>query len=133
MGTAGSHFPIQHLLNHILNEDKWNLLVPLRPSGVVKVPHIFSLLSQKWADKRRMADFSIPLGGMSRATSDFNRAASGIARATVPPSTTESPVDTVDLSHEMVALLQAKNDYAANAKAVRVFDEMNRATLDMLG
>lgn len=99
----------------------------------MKVPHIFSLLSQVSVDKRRMGDFSIPLGGMSRATSDFNRAASGIARATVPPSTTQSPVDTIDLSHEMVALLQAKNDYAANAKAVHVFDQMNRSTLDMIG
>jgi len=33
----------------------------------------------------------------------------------------------------MVALLQAKNDFSANAKAVRVFDEMNRSTLDMIG
>lgn len=80
-----------------------------------------------------MADLSIPLQGMSLASTDFDRAAAGIARRTFPPSATEYPDDTMDLSHEMVALLQVKNDYAANTGTVHVLDEMNRITIDMIG
>jgi flagellar basal body rod protein FlgG len=80
-----------------------------------------------------MADFSIPLAGMSQASSDFDQAATRIARSSVPTASAASPADTVDLSQEMVALLQAKNDFEANTKTVRVFDDMNRSTLDMIG
>jgi hypothetical protein len=80
-----------------------------------------------------MADFSIPLAGMSQASSDFDEAAARIARSPVSTTSAGSPGDTVDLSHETVALMQAKNDFEANAKTVRVLDDMNRSTLDMIG
>ena len=87
-----------------------------------------------------MADFSIPIQGMSRASADFDRAASNIARSSVPTQTagastgkTSPKEDAVELSTSMVDLLQAKNDYAANTKAFHVMDEMNRSVLDMVG
>ena len=80
-----------------------------------------------------MADLSSPLQGIQKASADFNRAAVGIARATIPASTTEYPSDTVDLCREIVALIQAKNDFAANTKPLRIADEMNRNILDMIG
>ncbi len=70
---------------------------------------------------------------MSQASSNFDRAASGIARAPAPPSTTEYPIDAIDLSQEVVTLLQARNDFAANSKTARVADGMNRSVLDMIG
>jgi hypothetical protein len=87
----------------------------------------------KLADETRMADFSIPLQGMSWASADFDRAASHIARSSVPTPKAEAPHDTVELSTSMVNLLQAKNDYAANNQAFRVADEINRNVLDMTG
>ena len=83
-------------------------------------------------DENRMADFSIPLAGLSRASADFNQAAGRIARSSVPIASAAGPADNVDLSQEAVALLQAKNDFEANAKSVRVFDDMARSTLDMI-
>ncbi len=87
-----------------------------------------------------MADFSIPIQGMSRASVDFDRAASNIARSSLPPQKADvssgkvgPKEDTVELSTGMVDLLQAKNDYAANTKTFHVMDEMNRNLLDMVG
>lgn len=79
-----------------------------------------------------MADFSIPLAGMSRASSDFDHAAARIARSSVPTASAASPGDSVDLSQDVVALLQAKNDFEANTKTVHVLDDMARSTLDMI-
>jgi flagellar hook protein FlgE len=79
-----------------------------------------------------MADFSIPLAGMSQASSNFDQAAARIARSPLCSTSAQIPGDTVDLSHEMVALLQAKNDFEANTKTVRVIDDMARSTLDMI-
>jgi|GEM_PF-2165357 len=79
-----------------------------------------------------MADFSIPLAGMARSAADFDRAAAQIARSTTTSNQTEPASDSVDLSQSAVDLLQAKNDYGANVKAARVFDDIDRATLDML-
>ncbi len=39
--------------------------------------------------------------------------------------------DTVDLSAEMVALMQSKNAYAVNAKVAQSFDQMNRTLVDI--
>ena len=90
------------------------------------------------ADKIYMADFTIPIEGISRASADFDRAASNIAHSVVPAqklsgNNVSLKRDTVELSTSMVELLQAKNDYAANTKTFRVFDEINRNVLDMIG
>ena len=79
-----------------------------------------------------MADLSIPSQGMTQVSANFDRAASKIAPAPIASTETGLPQDTVELSSGVVDLLQAKNDFAANAKAFRVMNEMNRAVLDML-
>jgi flagellar basal body rod protein FlgC len=80
-----------------------------------------------------MADLSIPSQGMTRASADFDRAASKIARAPSSTAQTGFPQDTVELSTSTVDLLQAKSDVEANTRTFRISDEMNRTVLDMVG
>lgn len=75
-----------------------------------------------------MADLTIPLSGMSKAESRVNATASRIAHMGTPKTNGE---DTVDLSAEMVALMQSKNAYAVNAKVAQSFDQMNRTLVDI--
>ena len=79
-----------------------------------------------------MADLSIPLAGMSQAVSRLNTAASRIARAPLQ-GTPPDAQDSVDLSSEMVALLASRNDFEANTKVVKTFDEMTKTLLNILG
>ncbi len=74
-----------------------------------------------------MIDFSTPLAGINAAESSLNEAAANVAQSGFAGG------DTVDLSSEMVALLQARNDVAANVNVVRVEDQMTKSLLDMLG
>jgi hypothetical protein len=63
--------------------------------------------------------------------SRLNTAASRIARAPfqgTPPDAQNS----VDLSDEMVALLSSRNDFEANTKVVKTFDEMTKTLLNIL-
>jgi flagellar basal body rod protein FlgG len=41
--------------------------------------------------------------------------------------------DTVDLSTEMVSLMQARADFEANTKGLKTEDQMTRAALDLIG
>ena len=68
--------------------------------------------------------------GMSQAESQLNTAASHIAR--LGSSSPDPQGDTVDLSAEMVALMQSRNDFQANVKVVHAFDEMNKSLLNIL-
>ncbi len=74
-----------------------------------------------------MIDFQTPLQGMDSASTSLDRAASRIA-ATGQPSG-----DSVDLSTEMVALIQARNDFGANVKAAQAMDEMSQSLLNIVG
>ena len=74
-----------------------------------------------------MIDFSTPLQGMQQAETSVNRAASRIAAAPFSPQG-----DTVDLSSEMVALAQARNDFATNAKVAETEDQMTKSLLNIL-
>ena len=76
-----------------------------------------------------MPDLSIPLGGMSQAESRVNTAASRLARLGASLS---DPQDTVDLSAEMIALMDSKNNFETNVKVAQTFDQMNRTVLDIL-
>jgi len=78
-----------------------------------------------------MADFSIPLAGMQRAEDLLDQATQHLAA--LPLSASDGPVDTVDLSAEIVALLQARNLMAINVKAAQAAEEMASHTLDILG
>jgi flagellar hook protein FlgE len=71
-----------------------------------------------------MVDFSIPLSGLDRATSSLNQTASRLATG---------PADTVDLSAEMVALIEARNNFETNTKVIQTEDEMTRSLLNLLG
>lgn len=43
------------------------------------------------------------------------------------------PNDTVDLSAEMIALIEARDENAANVSAARTAQEIDRTTLSLLG
>lgn len=76
-----------------------------------------------------MSDLSIPLQGMSRAETRVNRTAERVARV---GGTLETPEDSVDLSADMVNLMQGRNDYAMNAKVAKTFEQMSGAVLNIL-
>jgi len=74
---------------------------------------------------------STPLQGLSRAEASFDRAAQNVSKSfTAAP---QNPQDQVSLSDSMVSLLNAKNDYEANLKSLKVSDEMTTKLLDILG
>jgi flagellar hook protein FlgE len=73
-----------------------------------------------------MIDFSTPLAGLDRATTSLNQTASKIASLSTPG-------DTVDLSSEVVSLIQSRNDFDANTKVLQTQDEMTQSLLNMIG
>jgi flagellar hook-associated protein FlgK len=70
------------------------------------------------------------LQGLQRAEAQFNQAAQNIARE---PTSSTPQGDRVDLSAELVALLDAKNNFEANTKALKVGDEMTQTLLKAVG
>jgi flagellar hook protein FlgE len=69
------------------------------------------------------------LSGMQSAQSQVDRSAARIASL---PASAQQPSDSVDLSAEMVALLQGRNDFAANAKSFEIQDQMAQSTLNLI-
>lgn len=70
------------------------------------------------------------LQGMQNAETRFNQAAQNIANWPSPPSAT--PQDTVDLSQQAIAMIQAKNSFEANTAAFKVGDEMTQSLLNAI-
>lgn len=68
---------------------------------------------------------AIALSGMHAAETKLEQAANRIAHIS-------QPEDQVDLSAEMVALLEARNDFAANANVMKTGNEVERALLDLV-
>jgi len=68
------------------------------------------------------------LAGMQDAESRLDTTASHIAR--IPFA--NSAQDTVDLSSEMVNLLEARTNFEANTKVVHVANEVQQSTLSIL-
>jgi len=66
--------------------------------------------------------------GLQRSEAQFDQIATNIARAPFSPQG-----DQVDLSTQAVALLQSKNSFEANIKALKVNDEMQQTLLNMIG
>jgi flagellar hook protein FlgE len=62
--------------------------------------------------------------GLQRAEGQLNQVAEAVAS---PQS------DTVDLSAQAVALIQARNNFEANLKALQVDDEMTKTLLKSIG
>ncbi len=69
---------------------------------------------------------------MSHAESSLNTTARRIAQFPAA-ATSGSPQDTVDLSTDIVNLIQARNDFAVNVKALQTGDELTKTLLNMLG
>ena len=76
---------------------------------------------------------AIALGGLNQAQTNFDTAVRRIASGGSGAPGSGAGEDTVDLSSNIVSLLQAKNDFEANLKAVKIGDEMQRTALDLLG
>jgi flagellar hook protein FlgE len=68
------------------------------------------------------------LQGLQSSEAQFDQIASNIARAPFSPQG-----DQVDLSTQAVALLQSKNSFEANIKALKVNDEMQQTLLNIVG
>ena len=75
-----------------------------------------------------MIDFSVPLGGLDRAESSLNQAAARIAQ-----NGSGSTGDNVDLSSEVVALLQARNSFQTNIKVLQTEDQPTKSSLKLVG
>jgi flagellar basal body rod protein FlgB len=67
---------------------------------------------------------AIALSGMEVAQQNVQKAAKRL-------SSPEQSGDTVDLSTEMVSLLDAKNQFAVNAQVMKTAQEMEKRTLDL--
>jgi flagellar basal body rod protein FlgC len=68
---------------------------------------------------------AIALSGMHAAQTRLEHAATRIAHVA-------DPEDRVDLSTEMVALMESRNDFAANANVLKTWDQVERSLLDMV-
>jgi hypothetical protein len=70
-----------------------------------------------------MIDFSAPLLGMTRAETSVSQIAKRLAN---PAS------DTIDLSTEIVTLMQAGNDMAMNVKVAQTEDQLMQSAISIL-
>ncbi|MGA3028065.1 MAG: flagellar basal body rod C-terminal domain-containing protein [Bryobacteraceae bacterium] len=75
------------------------------------------------------------LEGMNNAATQLDATASRIANlpSATSPASGNPPQDTVNLSTNMVSLLESSINFAASAKVVHVADQMQQSTLSMLG
>lgn len=72
-----------------------------------------------------ISSISIGASGMQRATHQLETSAARIARF-------GTGLEDVDLSTEMVNVIQAKADFTASAKIVGVASDMSKTLLDIL-
>jgi len=74
---------------------------------------------------------AIALQGLQAADQQLDKAAASIASAaSLSPDT--APADAVDLSAEMIALLAAKNAFAANLATLKVADDVQKSAIDLI-
>lgn len=76
-----------------------------------------------------MADLSIALAGISNGLQLAEATATRIAKM---PNVAAAPTDSVDLSAEAVAMMQAKIMVDANVQVAQNFDALNQAILNIL-
>ena len=74
---------------------------------------------------------SIGLAGLEKAQEKLAAVAKRLAGGTI--GTSNSGVDSVDLSAEVVALLEAKQSAQANLKLVESANELASQSIDILG
>ena len=68
--------------------------------------------------------------GLQTASFQFDQSARNVVAAGLP---TQTPSDSVSLSDAAVSLLSAKNQYQTDLGVAHVADEMDQATLNILG
>lgn len=85
--------------------------------------------SPPFADKYSMSALGSALGIIQRASASVDQTASRLAR----PVDVSGNGDIVDLSAEMIALLQAKNATAVGVKIAQTVDDLQQSTLSVLG
>jgi flagellar basal body rod protein FlgB len=78
-----------------------------------------------------MTNLSTPLQGMHNAEARLDQTASRIARVPFQAGK-QPPEDRVDLSAEMVKLLQARKDFKTNMKVAQTQNEMLIRTLSLI-
>lgn len=71
-----------------------------------------------------------PIQGMQAAQLQVEQAASRIASF---PASATAGSDSVDLSAEMIALLEGSNNFAANVKAQEVMDQTTQGAFNLVG
>jgi len=74
-----------------------------------------------------MDAISSALQGLDRANTQLNSAAAQIADLASRSAAGNGPVDTVDLSSEMVGLMSAQNAFDANLATLEIADQMQKA------
>ena len=72
------------------------------------------------------------LQGLAQSQASFDHAANRIARLPFSAGL-QNPQDQASLSDEMVALIQARNDYEANLRTLKTGNEMQKTLLNLLG
>jgi flagellar basal body rod protein FlgG len=76
---------------------------------------------------------AIGLQGLQAAQGRFDQTAAQIASVGAGAVSQDSgPVDAVDLSQQVVGLLEAKDSYVANLKTVQTGDELEQQAIDIL-
>jgi hypothetical protein len=88
-----------------------------------------------------MSDLPIPTAGFQRAVAQINVTASKIAQRSLPSSSSSSTSsasiaaveDTVDLSSNMVALLQNRLVAESNLKAFQSLDDIQKSLINAFG
>ncbi len=76
-----------------------------------------------------MSISSSALAGITQALKQFDQAAEGIRRATLPET---GPADRLDLSTEAVKLLAARTAVQASLEVAKTADENNQHEIDLL-
>ena len=79
---------------------------------------------------RDMGPSAIALRGLDQAQAKLEQAAACLASSGAA-STDGAPVDTLDLSTAMVALLSARNEFATNTKVLATADDIERQTISL--
>ncbi len=84
------------------------------------------------ADPHHMDPSSIALQGLHQAETQLETAAARIASAGAS-SPDGVPLDVVDLSTEMVALMSAQNLFEANLATLKTAGQMQKSLVDLKG
>jgi flagellar hook protein FlgE len=74
---------------------------------------------------------AIALQGLDQASAQLDAAAAGIASAGAA-SPDGANLDIVSLSEEMIALMSAKTMYLANVSTLKIADQIQKSTIDLI-